>query len=158
MHLSRTLLAILLSPVILVVAGGGVVAASATTGQGDDRGGGSRHSISDDEISIQLWNFAAYVGFETDAATQARLEEVLRRLSEMGYRNVEPFTFNGLTAAQFKALLDRYDLAASGVADVIDVRAQAHDVGLRLVEVARGRLGGGQHPDQVPEEADVDVP
>jgi hypothetical protein len=40
------------------------------------------------------------------------LEEVLRRLSEMGYRNVEPFTFNGLTAAQFKALLDRYDLEA----------------------------------------------
>ena len=30
----------------------------------------------------------------------------------MGYRNVEPFTFNGLTAAQFKALLDRYDLKA----------------------------------------------
>ena len=112
MHLSRTLLAILLSTVILVVAGGGVVAASATTGQGDDRGGGSRHSISDDEISIQLWNFAAYVGFGTDAATQAKLEEVLRRLSEMGYRKVEPFTFNGLTAAEFKALLDKYRLKA----------------------------------------------
>src|SRR5918999_591668 len=112
MHLSRTLLAILLSPVILVVAGGGVVAASATTGQGDDRGGGSRHSISDDEISIQLWNFAAYVGFGSDAATQAKLEEVLRRLSEMGYRKVEPFTFNGLTAAEFKALLDKYRLKA----------------------------------------------
>ena len=112
MHLSRTLLAILLSTVILVVAGGGVVAASATTGQGDDRGGGSRHSISDDEISIQLWNFAAYVGFGSDAATQARLEEVLRRLSEMGYRKVEPFTFNGLTAAEFKALLDKYRLKA----------------------------------------------
>ena len=112
MHLSRTLLAILLSTVILVVAGGGVVAASATTGQGDDRGGGSRHSISDDEISIQLWNFAAYVGFGSDAATQAKLEEVLRRLSEMGYRKVEPFTFNGLTAAEFKALLDKYRLKA----------------------------------------------
>ena len=112
MHLSRTLLAILLSTVILVVAGGGVVAASATTGQGDDRGGGSRHSISDDEISIQLWNFAAYVGFGSDAATQAKLEEVLRRLSEMGYRKVEPFSFNGLTAAEFKALLDKYRLKA----------------------------------------------
>ena len=68
--------------------------------------------IPDRKIGIQLWNFAAYVGFGTDAATQARLEEVLRRLSEMGYRNVEPFTFNGLTAAQFKALLDRYHLKA----------------------------------------------
>ena len=28
--------------------------------------------IADNEISIQLWNFAAYVGFGTDAATQAR--------------------------------------------------------------------------------------
>ena len=112
MHLSRTLLAILWSTVILMVAGGAVVAASATTGQGDDRGGGSRDSISDDEISIQLWNFAAYIGFGSDPATQARLEEVLRRLSEMGYRNVEPFSFNGLTAAQFKALLDKYRLKA----------------------------------------------
>ena len=94
------------------MAGGAVVAASATTGQGDDRGGGSRDSISDDEISIQLWNFAAYIGFGSDPATQARLEEVLRRLSEMGYRKVEPFTFNGLTAAQFKALLDKYRLKA----------------------------------------------
>ena len=85
-------------------------AANAHQQRGDDcdRGGG----IPDRKIGIQLWNFAAYVGFGTDAATQARLEEVLRRLSEMGYRNVEPFTFNGLTAAQFKALLDRYDLKA----------------------------------------------
>jgi sugar phosphate isomerase/epimerase len=68
--------------------------------------------IADHEISIQLWNFAAYVGFGTDAATQARAEEVLRALSEIGYENVEPFTFNGRTAAQFKALLDKYDLKA----------------------------------------------
>ena len=44
------------------------------------------------KISIQLWTFAEYVGFGTDAATIARLEEVLSSLSEMGYRNVEPFT------------------------------------------------------------------
>ena len=111
MHLSRKLFAVLASTVVLVGAGA-LVANSATSQPRDDRGGGSRHSISDDEISIQLWNFAAYIGFGTDAATQARLEEVLRRLSEIGYRNVEPFTFNGLTAAQFKALLDKYDLKA----------------------------------------------
>jgi sugar phosphate isomerase/epimerase len=64
------------------------------------------------QIGIQLWNFAAYVGFGNDAATQARLETTLQRLSAMGYRNVEPFTFNGLTAAQFKALLNKYNLKA----------------------------------------------
>jgi sugar phosphate isomerase/epimerase len=98
---SRALLAVVGALVLLLGAGSAVAAA--------DR---DRSSISDDEISIQLWNFAAYVGFGSDPATQARLEEVLRRVSEIGYRKVEPFTFNGLTAAQFKALLDRYDLKA----------------------------------------------
>ena len=65
------------------------------------------------KISVQLWTFAEYIGFETDAATIARTEEVLRRLSEMGYRNVEPFTLSGLTAGQYRALLDKYDLKAS---------------------------------------------
>ena len=65
------------------------------------------------KISIQLWTFAEYIGFGTDAATIARTEEVFRRLSEMGYRNVEPFTLSGLTAEQYRALLDKYGLKAS---------------------------------------------
>jgi sugar phosphate isomerase/epimerase len=65
------------------------------------------------KISIQLWTFAEYVGFGTDAATIARLETVLSRLSGMGYRNVEPFTLNGLSAEDYRALLDRYGLKAS---------------------------------------------
>jgi sugar phosphate isomerase/epimerase len=65
------------------------------------------------KISIQLWTFAEYIGFGTDAATIARTEEVLRRLSEMGYRNVEPFTLSGLTAEQYRDLLDEYGLKAS---------------------------------------------
>jgi sugar phosphate isomerase/epimerase len=65
------------------------------------------------KISIQLWTFAEYIGFDTDAATIARTEEVFRRLSEMGYRNVEPFTLSGLTAEEYRALLDEYGLKAS---------------------------------------------
>jgi sugar phosphate isomerase/epimerase len=65
------------------------------------------------KVSIQLWTFAEYIGFGTDPATIARTEEVLRRLSEMGYRNVEPFTLSGLTAEEYRALLDRYGLKAS---------------------------------------------
>ena len=65
------------------------------------------------KISIQLWTFAEYIGFGTDPATIARTEEVFRRLSEMGYRNVEPFTLSGLTAAEYRALLDKYGLKAS---------------------------------------------
>ena len=65
------------------------------------------------KISIQLWTFAEYVGFGTDAATIARLETVLSSLSEMGYRNVEPFTLSGLSAEDYRALLDKYGLKAS---------------------------------------------
>ncbi len=65
------------------------------------------------KISIQLWTFAEYIGFGTDAATIARTEEVFRRLSEMGYRNVEPFTLSGMSAKQYRALLDEYGLKAS---------------------------------------------
>ncbi len=65
------------------------------------------------KISIQLWTFAEYIGFGTDPATIARTEEVFRRLSEMGYRNVEPFTLSGLSAEAYRALLDEYGLKAS---------------------------------------------
>ena len=65
------------------------------------------------KISVQLWTFAEYIGFGTDAATIARTEEVFGRLSEMGYRNVEPFTLSGLSAEEYRALLDKYDLKAS---------------------------------------------
>ena len=63
------------------------------------------------KISIQLWTFAEYIGFGTDAATIARTEEVLRRLSEMGYR-----TWNG-TASDLGADTGRALLAvrAKGV-------------------------------------------
>jgi sugar phosphate isomerase/epimerase len=74
---------------------------------------GTGRGIPDSQISIQLWTFVWKIGWwNTDAATQARLEEVLRRLSEMGYRNVEPYSLNGLTAEQFDALLEKYDLKA----------------------------------------------
>ena len=65
------------------------------------------------KISIQLWTFAEYIGFGTDAATIARTREVFDALSDMGYRNVEPFTLSGLSAEDYRALLDKYGLKAS---------------------------------------------
>ncbi|MET0810602.1 MAG: sugar phosphate isomerase/epimerase [Thermoleophilaceae bacterium] len=112
---SRATMALALSALVITAGGATVAAADAASAS---RNAAKRHSakqrgdIPRSQIAIQLWNFAAYVGFGTDAATQARLEEVLRRLSEIGYRKVEPFTFNGLTAPQFKALLDKYHLKA----------------------------------------------
>jgi sugar phosphate isomerase/epimerase len=97
------------------------------------------------KISIQLWTFADYVGFGGDAATQARLETALAALSEMGYRNVEPFTFNGLTAEQYRALLRKYGLKASAehtsIAEATwdQTLADAKTLGLRY-------LGAGATP------------
>ena len=65
------------------------------------------------KISIQLWTFAEYIGFGTDAATIERTRDVFEFLSETGYRNVEPFTLSGLSAEQYRALLDEYGLKAS---------------------------------------------
>jgi sugar phosphate isomerase/epimerase len=65
------------------------------------------------KISIQLWTFAEYIGFGTDAATIERTRTVFEALSEMGYRNVEPFTLSGLSAEEYRALLDEYGLKAS---------------------------------------------
>jgi sugar phosphate isomerase/epimerase len=108
---ARAVVAVSVGAILL----GAAVAAPTAPGQAaapDAAGGECDGSIPDSKIGIQLWNFSAYVGFGSDPATQQRAEEVLAGLSEMGYRNVEPFTFNGRTATEFKALLDKYDLKA----------------------------------------------
>jgi sugar phosphate isomerase/epimerase len=109
MHRSsvRVLRVVAAAVVALCLAAGGVSAASAAP---PDRGG---RGIPTSKISIQLWTFAEYIGFGSDAATIARTEEVLSRLSEMGYRNVEPFTLSGMSAEQYRGLLDKYRLRAS---------------------------------------------
>jgi sugar phosphate isomerase/epimerase len=87
-----------------------LAAAGTATAQSPDCAG---RGVPTNKISIQLWTFAEYIGFGTDAATIERTRTVFQRLSEMGYRNVEPFTLSGLTAEQYRALLDEYGLKAS---------------------------------------------
>ena len=102
---TRALLALVLS-MLLVAAG--ATAGTASNGGGHGKGPG----IPKSKISVQLWTFASYIGFGEEPENQQRLEETLAGLSEIGYRNVEPFSFNGLTAEEFKALLRKYDLKA----------------------------------------------
>jgi len=121
--------------VVLCLAVGG---ASTATAAAPDRAG---RGVPTSKISIQLWTFAEYIGFGTDAATIARTEEVLSRLREMGYRNVEPFTLSGLTAEQYRALLDEYGLKASArhvdvgtpenPADIDQILAENKTLGIR---------------------------
>jgi sugar phosphate isomerase/epimerase len=74
------------------------------------------------KISIQLWTFNRYInsgdraaeappGAPGPEATSAeRLEFVFAFLSEVGYRNIEPFSFHGLTVDEFDALAEKYGL------------------------------------------------
>src|ERR1044072_1914348 len=85
---------------------------AASTAAASGKHHGTR-GVPDQQISVQLWTFSQYIGFGTHAATIARTEEVFGKLRSYGYRNVEPFTLSGLTAEQYRALLDKYRLKAS---------------------------------------------
>jgi sugar phosphate isomerase/epimerase len=98
-----------LAAIVVAVCIGLGTAGTATAAPSDCTG----HGVPVNKISVQLWTFAEYIGFGTDQATIDRTEEVFRRLSEMGYRNVEPFTLSGMSAADYRALLDKYGLKAS---------------------------------------------
>jgi sugar phosphate isomerase/epimerase len=80
---------------------------------GGKKGHGGR-GIPTKQINVQLWTFAEYIGFGTDAATIARTEEVFTKLRSYGYKNVEPFTLSGLTPQQYKDLLRKHGLKAPG--------------------------------------------
>lgn len=75
-------------------------------------------TVPTNKISVQLWTFNRFINSGagapagmTPAPTQAgRLEQVLAFLAETGYRNVEPFSFHGLTVEQFDALAQQYGL------------------------------------------------
>jgi len=91
------------------------------------------------KISIQLWTFAEYIGFGTDPATIERTREVFQRLSDMGYRNVEPFTLSGLSAEDYRALLDEYGLKAS--ARHVDVGTPANPADIDQIIADNKTLG-----------------
>ncbi len=106
---ARAVLLAALSAVLFIGLAGTATAAPPTTSPGASDCAGRGVPLS--KISVQLYTFAEYIG--GGAGEQARHEEVLRRLAEMGYRNVEPFTLSGWTAEEYRALLDEYGLKAS---------------------------------------------
>src|SRR5215218_11253729 len=112
-----------------------VAAAPASAAQPDCTGRG----VPVNKISIQEYTFAEYIGFGSDAATQARLETVLAFLSETGYRNIELFTLSGLSAEQMRTLLDKYDLKAS--ARHVDVGTPAAPANLDQILADNKTLG-----------------
>ena len=116
------LLALLATVAMLLVS---MVGAGAAGAQGkpapkksDQANCASGRTVPASKISIQLWTFNRFISSGagapagmTPGATEAeRLEQVLAFLAETGYRNIEPFSFHGLTAEQFDALAQKYGL------------------------------------------------
>ena len=112
----KSALGVLLAALVATLCLGAVSTASAAKGGPSATSKGNNpacagRGVPTSKISVQLFTFSRYIGGGAGAAM--RLEEVLRRLSEMGYRNVEPYSLHGLTAEQFRALLGQYGLKAS---------------------------------------------
>ncbi|MGH2949524.1 MAG: sugar phosphate isomerase/epimerase family protein [Solirubrobacteraceae bacterium] len=104
----------------------GMVGSSGAAAQGqaspekaDQANCSTGRTVPANKISIQLWTFNRYTergedgqaGAPGPEATRAeRLEYVLAFLSEVGYRNIEPYSFHGLTVEEFDALVEKYGL------------------------------------------------
>lgn len=61
-------------------------------------------NVPDNRIGVQLWTVRSLMGGD--------VEGTLAAIADIGYQNVEPFSFHGLTAQQFADLLDEYGLNA----------------------------------------------
>ena len=113
--LVATLAMLLLS---MVGAGGAGAQGKAAPNKPEQANCATGRTVPASKISIQLWTFNRFISSGagapagmTPGATQAeRLEQVLEFLAEAGYRNIEPFSFHGLTAEQFDALAQEYGL------------------------------------------------
>jgi sugar phosphate isomerase/epimerase len=124
---------------VLVVAVAACVSMGATSTASAANSDCAGRGVPDSKISIQLWTFAEYIGFGTDAATIERTRTVFERLSDMGYRNVEPFTLSGLSAEDYRALLDEYGLKAS--ARHVDVGTPANPADIDQIIADNRTLG-----------------
>jgi sugar phosphate isomerase/epimerase len=89
-----------------------IAAGAATEAQGVPVGEG----VPEGQISIQMYSFNSYIG-----GNATRLDEVLGELKQAGYSAVEPYPeAYGISAAQFRSLLDKHDLRAVGRHDSVD--------------------------------------
>ncbi len=114
-----------------------------------------RGTIADSRISVQLLNFFSSIGFGETEAEHPRQEEVLARLAQAGVTHVEPVDymgFQGLTAAEYRALLDEYDLEVSSLHTTVTSTTsdeQWADALATASALGSPYLGGGSTPEDL---------
>lgn len=101
---TRLVAAAACAPLLLGVSAGASAAAppAGKASQASDTCGAGR-GIPDSQISIQLFSLRSHI-------SEVGIEAVLAELADIGYRLVEPYSFHGLTAQEFEALLDEHGL------------------------------------------------
>ena len=96
--------------------------------------------IPPEQVSVQLYSLIPWVNDDGQ-------EEVLNRLGEMGFQNVEPYggNYNGLTAEEFRAQIDAAGLNAPS--SHFDVDEDSFDDTLEYVKtVGQEYVGSGGFP------------
>ncbi|MPV50695.1 TIM barrel protein [Pseudactinotalea sp. HY160] len=94
-----------------------------------------------DQVGVQLYSLIPWV-------EDVGLEAVFQRLQEVGIQNIEPYggNFSDLTAEEFKALADKYDLNVSS--SHYNVDEDTFDTTLEYVKtIGQEYVGSGGFPD-----------
>lgn len=114
-----------------------------------------RGPIADDQISVQLFNFFHWVGFGETDVEQSRQEEMLARLAQSGVTHVEPVDyagFQGLTATEYRAVLDEYGLEVSSLHTTVTETTSDGQWAEALATagtLGSPYLGGGSTPEEL---------
>ncbi len=85
-----------------------VAAAPASAAQPDCTGRG----VPVNKVSVQEFTFSRFINTGDAALNKVRVEEMLKFLSETGYRNIELYTLSGFSPEALRALLDEYGMKA----------------------------------------------
>lgn len=84
---------------------GGVSASAEPNDKANSASQCAGRSVPASKISIQLFSYNSWI-------RAVGIETVLAELARIGYKNVEPFSLNNMTAEQYSALLKEYGLKA----------------------------------------------
>jgi sugar phosphate isomerase/epimerase len=96
-----------------VVAATGVAVLAGSTAANAQRPASMGEGLPVGQTGMQMFNFSRYIT-GTPAEQATKVEEIFAMLQSKGIRVVEPYSLHGMTAAQMRALGDKYNLHIVG--------------------------------------------
>src|SRR5215212_2858535 len=96
-----------------VIAATGVAALASATAAHAQRPASMGAGLPVGQTGMQMFNFSRYIT-GTAAEQKAKVEEIFAMLQSKGIRVVEPYSLHGMSATEFRALADQYNLHVVG--------------------------------------------